>query len=55
MASGLLPSRRAKRGDTLVASAVLVVLIAGWILNFVSVTTVTLHLDSLLAAATRAA
>lgn len=45
-----LTSCRAKRGDTLIASAVLAALIAGWVLNFVTVKQVTLRLDSLVAA-----
>lgn len=48
-----LASCRAKRGDTLIASAVLVALIAGWVLNFVTVKQVTWRLDSLVAVAAR--
>jgi hypothetical protein len=48
-----LTSCRAKRGDTLIASAVLAALIAGWVLNFVTVKQVTLRLDSLVAATAR--
>jgi hypothetical protein len=49
----VLPPRRTGRCDTLIASALLVALIAGWVLNFVSVKQVTLRLDSLVAATTR--
>jgi hypothetical protein len=36
LASGsYLATRRAKRGDTLIASVVLVLLLAGWLMNFV--------------------
>jgi len=53
MPSGHLASRRAKRSDTFIATAVLVALIAGWIFNFISVKELTLRLDSLVAASTR--
>jgi len=53
MSTGYLASCRAKRGDTLIASAVLVALLAGWVLNFVTVKQVTLRLDSLVAATSR--
>jgi hypothetical protein len=35
-APGYLASRRPKRSDTLIASAVLLALIAGWVMNFIS-------------------
>jgi hypothetical protein len=47
-----LGSHRPKRCDTVIASAVLVALIAGWVLNFVSVKQLPLGLGSLLAHAT---
>jgi hypothetical protein len=50
-ASGHLASRRPKRSDTLIASAVLVALIAGWVMNFVSLKQLP-DLGSLLAQAT---
>jgi hypothetical protein len=53
MPTGYLASCRAKRCDTLIASAVLAALIAGWVLNFVTVKQVTLRLDSLVAATSR--
>jgi hypothetical protein len=37
MPGSYLASRRAERCDTLIASALLVALLAGWIMNFVSV------------------
>jgi predicted Co/Zn/Cd cation transporter (cation efflux family) len=39
----------AKRSDTLIASAVLVALIAGWVMNFVSVKQLALGLDTVIA------
>ena len=42
-------SRQTKRGDTLIASAVLALLIAGWILNFASVRQLSLELGALIA------
>jgi hypothetical protein len=45
------PALRAKRSDTLIASAVLVALIAGWVMNFVSVKQLP-GLDTILAYAT---
>jgi len=53
MPPAYLASRRTQRMDRLIASAVLAALIAGWILNFVSVKEVTLRIDSLVGAATR--
>ena len=47
--TGFLASRRAKRCDTLIASALLAVLIAGWVMNFVSVRQLSLGLGSLIA------
>jgi hypothetical protein len=47
-ASGFLETRRAGRRDTLIASAVLVLLLAGWALNFVSVKQLTLGFGSYL-------
>jgi hypothetical protein len=55
MMSVHLASQRARRGDTLIASAVLLALIAGWILNFISAKDVALRFDSLIVAAARAA
>ncbi len=49
---GHLASHRPKRCDTLIASAVLVALIAGWVMNFVSIKQLPLGLGSLLAHAT---
>jgi hypothetical protein len=46
---GFIASRQAKRGDTLIATALLAVLIAGWVMNFVSVKDVSLGLGSLIA------
>jgi hypothetical protein len=46
---GLLAARRTERRDRLIASAVLLALLAGWALNFVSVRQLTLGLGSLLA------
>jgi hypothetical protein len=54
MPLGHLASQPARRGDTVVASAVLLALIAGWILNFVSARDVAQCLDSLIVAAARA-
>ena len=34
---GFVASRQAKRCDTLIATALLAVLIAGWVMNFVSI------------------
>ena len=48
-----LSSRRSERYDTLIASALLVALIAGWVFNFVSLKQVTIRLDSLVPATTR--
>jgi hypothetical protein len=53
MPARYLPSCQAKRSDTLIASMLLVLLIAGWILNFVSIKQVSLRLDSLVAATSR--
>ncbi len=47
--ASLLASRQPKRCDTLIASAVLAVLIAGWVMNFVSVRQLSLGLNSLIA------
>jgi hypothetical protein len=44
--------RRPKRCDTLIASAVLVALIAGWVMNFVSVKQLSSGIGGLLAHAT---
>ena len=46
--ASLLAARRPKRCDTLIASALLVVLIAGWVMNFVSIRQLSLGLGSLL-------
>jgi len=54
MPSGDRASQQVRRGDTVVACAVLLALIAGWILNFVSAKDVALRLASLIAAAARA-
>ena len=43
-------SRAAQRCDALIASAVLVALIAGWIMDLVGARQLALHLDSLIAA-----
>jgi hypothetical protein len=48
----LLASRRPMRCDTLIASTLLVVLIAGWVMNFVSIRQLTLGLGSLMSHAT---
>jgi hypothetical protein len=45
----LVASRQPKRCDTLIASALLVLLIAGWVMNFVSVRQLSLGLGSLIA------
>ena len=47
--AGFIASRQPKRSDTLIASAVLVVLIAGWVMNFVSVRQLSVGLGSLIA------
>jgi hypothetical protein len=52
MASGHFAARP-RRCDTLIASAVLVALIAGWIFNFFNVREVALRLDSLIGATAR--
>ena len=44
----VLASRQPKRCDTLIASTLLVLLLAGWALNFVSVKQLTLGLGSYL-------
>ena len=44
-----LAPRQPKRCDTLIASTVLVLLIAGWVLNFVSIRQLSLGLGSLIA------
>jgi hypothetical protein len=43
-----LASRQPKRGDTLIASVLLVLLIAGWVMNFVSIRQLSLGLGSLI-------
>ena len=43
-------SRAARRCDALIASALLVALIAGWLMDFVGARQLALHLDSLIAA-----
>jgi hypothetical protein len=48
-AASFLASRHPKRGDTLIASAVLVLLIAGWVMNFVSVRQLSHSFGSLMA------
>jgi hypothetical protein len=53
MTAGQLNSVRAHRGDTLIAALMLVALVVGWVLNFVPLKEVPVHLDSLVAAATR--
>ena len=45
----VLASRQPKRCDTLIASTVLGLLIAGWVLNFVSLRQLSLGLGSLIA------
>jgi hypothetical protein len=45
----LIASRQPKRCDTLIASAVLALLIAGWVMNFVSVRQLSVGLGSLIA------
>ena len=45
----VLASRQPKRCDTLIASTLLGLLIAGWVLNFVSIRQLSLGLGSLLA------
>jgi hypothetical protein len=55
MPSRKLSVSRTPRCDVLVASAVLVALIAGWVLNFVSAKPMAVHLDSMVGASTRAA
>lgn len=47
--TGFIASRQAKRGDTLIATALLAVLIAGWVMNFVSFRDLSLGLSSLIA------
>jgi hypothetical protein len=47
--TGFPASRQAKRCDTLIASALLAVLIAGWVMNFVSVRQLSLGLSILIA------
>jgi hypothetical protein len=47
--TGFHASRHAKRGDTIIASAVLAVLIAGWVMNFVSVRQLSLGISILIA------
>ena len=46
---GFIAPRQAKRCDTFIASALLAVLIAGWVMNFVSVRQLSLGLGSLVA------
>jgi hypothetical protein len=46
---GLLAARRTERRDRLIASALLLALLAGWLLNFVSVKQLSLGLGSFLA------
>ena len=50
---GMLAARRTERRDRLVACALLVALLAGWALNFVSVRELSLSLGGLLAHATQ--
>jgi hypothetical protein len=45
----VLASRHPKRCDTLIASTVLGLLIAGWVLNFVSIRQLSLGLGTLIA------
>jgi hypothetical protein len=49
---GLLAARRTERRDRLIACALLLALMAGWALNFVSVRELSLNLGSFLAHAT---
>src|SRR3977135_1838952 len=49
---GLLTARRTERRDRLIASALLLALLAGWVLNFVSVKQLSLGLGDFLAQAT---
>lgn len=44
-----IASRQPKRCDTLIATALLAVLIAGWVMNFVSVRQLSIGLGSLIA------
>ena len=46
---GLLAARRTERRDRLIASVVLAALLAGWVLNFVSVKQLPMGLESLFA------
>jgi hypothetical protein len=46
---GMLAARRTERRDRLIASALLVALLAGWALNFVSVRQLSLGLEGFLA------
>jgi hypothetical protein len=48
---GLLAARRTERRDRLIASALLLALLAGWALNFVSVKQLSLNLGDFLAQA----
>ena len=50
---GMLAARRTERRDRLVAGALLVALLAGWALNFVSVRELSLSLGGFLAHATQ--
>jgi hypothetical protein len=49
---GLLAARRTERRDRLIASALLLALLAGWALNFVSVKQLSLGLGDFIAHAT---
>ena len=49
---GLLTARRTERRDRLIASALLLALLAGWVLTFVSVKQLSLGLGDFLAHAT---
>lgn len=49
VAAGLLAVHRPKRCDTLIASALLVLLLAGWVMNFVSIKQMSMGLGSIIA------
>jgi hypothetical protein len=49
---GMLAARRTERRDRLIASALLLALLAGWALNFISVKQLSVGLGDLLAHAT---
>lgn len=51
ISGGLLAAHRPKRCDTVIASTLLVLLLAGWVMNFVSVKQVSLGLGIIIASA----